>query len=135
MTLPRPLIAAVGTLTSDQLEEAVDHARDYVRSGACVMPDARDVALALLQLAETCVVGSACARHGGVVHGQEAEELRAGIEQILGNTGDVRGDDATAVLESVRKSLSFLLDRVDARDSLAVLEAGGGAARRQGAGT
>jgi hypothetical protein len=83
---------------------------------------AQDFAKALVQLADTCAVGLPCATHEGVRHGQEAEELRAGIEQILSNTTSVRGDEAAVVLKALRKSLIFLLDNVDARDSLAFRE-------------
>jgi hypothetical protein len=67
-----------------------------------------------VQRAAPCVVGVACERHGGAVHGREAEELRAGVERIIGQDFDV---------ESVRDDLRQLLDDVDARDSLAFLEA------------
>ena len=70
-----------------------------------------------------CVIGTPCDRHEGVVHGQEAEELRRGIEQILGNIGEVGQREAGLVLANVRKSLNFLLDHIDARDSLAFREA------------
>jgi hypothetical protein len=55
-----------------------------------------------------------CATHGGAVHGGEAEELRAGIEGLL------RSEDHAGTL---RLELQKLLDRVDARDSLAYREA------------
>ena len=58
----------------------------------------------------TCVIGRRCREHNGSFHGQEAEELRAGIEKMI-------HDDSTSVWE-----LQALLDRVDARDSLAFLE-------------
>jgi len=68
-----------------------------------------------------------CARHAGQAHGKEAEELRAGIEQILRNTSDVKSalssDALGMVLVGMRRSLQFLLDNIDARDSLAYLEA------------
>lgn len=78
---------------------------------------------ALVKLADCCVVGVCCDRHGGAIHGQEAEELRAGVEHILSNTSDVEDDAAPDVLRAMRKSLVFLLDRIDARDSLAFREA------------
>jgi hypothetical protein len=62
-------------------------------------------------------------RHGGAVHGQEAEELRAGVEQILKSTTTVNDGDAVLVLREVRRALIFLLDTIDARDSLAFREA------------
>lgn len=73
--------------------------------------------------ARVCVIGRPCAKHGDVVHGREAEELRAGVEQILGNTADVREDAAIHVLREMRRALLFLLDHTDARDSLAFQEA------------
>lgn len=113
-------------LSPDAFEETVDSARDYLQGGpACRAVDqlARDFAEALVQLADCCVVGVPCARHGGEVHGQEAEELRAGVEQVLRNVGGVSPEEAAVVLGGVRKSLIFLLDRIDARDSLAFREA------------
>jgi hypothetical protein len=127
MTLPRPLAAAVGSLTANEIAEAVDEARDFLRGGVVAAPDARDFALALVQLSTACVVGLPCERHAGAVHGQEAEELRAGVEQILRNTAGVRDGEASFVLPELRKALIFLLDHVDARDSLAFLEATDGA--------
>ena len=111
-------------LLSDEFEETVDVARDYLqgsRADAEVL--ARDFAEAIVKVADFCVVGVRCDRHCGAVHGQEAEELRAGIEQILKNTSDVDDDEAPDVLRALRKSLIFLLDRIDARDSLAFREA------------
>jgi hypothetical protein len=61
-----------------------------------------------VQLADKCVVGLPCKRHGGAV----AEELRRGIEKIL-------ADD----LDDHPFALRELLDETDARDSLAFLEA------------
>ncbi len=52
-----------------------------------------------------------CPVHRGSVHGGEAEELRKGVEQIM-----------LAMPEPFRGQLIRLLDRVDARDSLAHLE-------------
>lgn len=59
------------------------------------------------------VYSDPCPVHG-FVHGAEAEELRKGIEQIMKHDGDEYG---------FRRSLQALLDKVDARDSLAYLEA------------
>lgn len=114
------------TLSSAEISELVDVGRDYVASKVLRGdPEqlAPRLAEALVQLAEACVVGAACDRHGGVVHGREAEELRVGIEQITGNISDVCMTDAFDVLRATRKSLTFLLDRTDARDSLAFCEA------------
>jgi hypothetical protein len=82
----------------------------------------RDFAEVIVQGADTCMVGRTCAKHGGAVHGREAEELRAGVERLLGNSADGDGEEHLA-LEELHKSLFFLLDHVDARDSLAFLEA------------
>lgn len=68
-----------------------------------------------------CVVGAACDRHGGAVHGHEAEELRAGIEQIR-RDHPAEDDDLDAHI--IRAALRRLLDDIDARDSLAFLEKG-----------
>lgn len=58
-----------------------------------------------------CVIGRYCSEHG-YIHGAEAEELRSKIEKAL---PDIRRDD--------RVLLQRILDDVDARDSLAWLEA------------
>lgn len=111
-------------LSADGFEDAVDVARDYLQgSSADAELLAKDFAEVIVKLADSCVVGARCDRHHGAVHGQEAEELRAGIEQILSNTDGVREDEAAFVLPEMRKSLIFLLDHVDARDSLAFREA------------
>jgi len=114
------------TLSPDVFEETIDSARGYLQTGpayGAASQLARNFAEALVQIADRCVVGVPCARHGGAVHGQEAEELRAGVEQILTNTSDVDDGDAVAVLQAVRKALIFLLDTINARDSLAFREA------------
>jgi hypothetical protein len=58
-----------------------------------------------------CVIGEYCRRHQ-FVHGAEAEELRKRIEGLIGR-GSVNRSNA----------LQDVLDEVDARDSLAFLEA------------
>ena len=111
-------------LTQDEFEDTLDVARDYLQgSRADAELLASDFAEVIVKLADHCVVGLPCERHAGVIHGQEAEELRAGVEQILKNTDDVRDDEAAFVLAEQRKALIFLLDRIDARDSLAFREA------------
>jgi hypothetical protein len=57
-----------------------------------------------------------CPMHGDQVHGREAEQLRKGIEEILARPHQRDG------APSVDRQLQALLDRVDARDSLAYLE-------------
>ena len=113
-------------LSPDEFEDAVEVARSYLQdSRADPELIARDFAETIDKLAECCVIGFRCDRHGGEVHGQEAEELRAGVEQILKNTSDVEDAAAPDVLRALRTSLIFLLDRIDARDSLAFREAMG----------
>ena len=62
---------------------------------------------------------SRCPVHANAAHGGEAEELRSGVEKILELSYDspieLRGDSICAELQR-------LLDRVDARDSLAWIE-------------
>lgn len=54
-----------------------------------------------------------CPVHYGQIHGGEAEELRAGIESLIAQ----HPDGAVP-----RRKLQRLIDRIDARDSLAHLE-------------
>ena len=111
-------------LSADEFAETVNVARDYLQGGRAEAEGLSCAfAGAIVKLAACCVVGVRCDQHYGAVHGQEAEELRAGIEQILRNTSDVEDAAAPDVLSALRKSLIFLLDRVDARDSLAFCEA------------
>ena len=58
-----------------------------------------------------------CTVHNDSIHGAEAEELRRGLEDILKN----EVDEGLAVGVTVG-TIQDLLDRVDARDSLAFLE-------------
>ena len=63
-----------------------------------------------------CVIGGEeCPRHN-YAHGREAEELRAGVERLMARSDHKKVSSA---------DLQKLLDRVDARDSLAYLENGG----------
>lgn len=113
-------------LTRNAFKKTGHVAREYLQGGysaSDVERLCRDFAETIVKLADLCVVGAPCDRHGGVVHGQEAEELRAGVEQILRNTASVRDDEAVFVLKEQRKSLLFLLDHINARDSLAFREA------------
>jgi hypothetical protein len=55
-----------------------------------------------------------CPVHGNAVHGKEAEELRAGIELILG--------DMPEDTEDLQAALQGLIDHTDARDSLVFTE-------------
>jgi hypothetical protein len=61
---------------------------------------------------EPCIIGQSCARHG-FIHGAEAEELREEFEKLAAT---YRGDEPAGWIQEV-------LDKVDARDSLAFLEA------------
>lgn len=63
-----------------------------------------------LRQSSRCPLSTPCVKHG-YYHGAEAEELREGIEKIIEMAKPVRQD-----------ALRDLLDRVDARDSLAYLE-------------
>lgn len=118
------------TLSADEVVETIDMARGYLADRASpTYADkgvAGDFAAALVQIADRCVVGLACEKHYGAIHGREAEELRAGVEQILRDTSGVSNlydDEALHVLRETRRKLVALLDRVDARDSLAFREA------------
>jgi hypothetical protein len=66
-----------------------------------------DNQLVVVRLLRRCPIRGECPRHG-FVHGAEAEELRSGIEKLL-----ERG------CLNYPMRLRELLDRVDARDSLA----------------
>jgi hypothetical protein len=105
-------------LSIDEIEEVVDAAREDLSRGVVTC----DFARALVQLSGACTVGMPCVRHSGVVHGQEAEELRAGVEQILRDTSGVSDEDAVEGLAATRQALIVLLDHIDARDSLAFRE-------------
>lgn len=82
-----------------------------------VLRDAAQLAeLALeIQLHRENAKHHGCPAHGGSVHGGEAEELRDGLAKILEAQG--------LTVDDLRYLLQLLLDNVDARDSLAWLEA------------
>lgn len=65
-----------------------------------------------------------CSVHG-FVHGNEAEQLRAGIEKMMGDPGAsgiyLNCEDRTD-WDQVTEALQKLLDNTDAHDSLAFLE-------------
>lgn len=104
------------------LLEIIEDAR-LVASGSLPSEDACVAfARALAQVADACVIGLPCEKHGGAVHGREAEELRKGIELLLVEHGTIDSVDAYEYAE-LRRDLIRLLDRIDARDSLAFLEA------------
>lgn len=58
-----------------------------------------------------------CPVHAGEVHGGEANELRKGIEKLIEGV-----DVSCHEMAEFKDSLVRLLDRIDARDSLAHLE-------------
>lgn len=62
-----------------------------------------------------CIIGRFCEEHG-FVHGAEAEQLRKAIEEFR----DQLVDDTD--IDEIESGLTALLDRVDARDSLAFVE-------------
>lgn len=111
------------SLSSDDFLETVASARDYLRTGCINGSSFENYARALVQSADTCLIGVSCEKHGGAIHGQEAEELRAGVEHLLKSTADVHDEDSLFVLRETRRALIFLLDRIDARDSLSFREA------------
>lgn len=71
-------------------------------------------------IARCPIRGEYCGEHG-FVHGYEAEQLRKGVEILVGEYFNPNApvDDC----EALRRELKALLDRVDARDSLAFVEA------------
>jgi hypothetical protein len=68
------------------------------------------------RLAEAEAAPVRCPVHANEIHGKEAQELRQGIENILTRSG--------SMTEPMCLKLTNLLNRVDARDSLAYLERG-----------
>lgn len=61
------------------------------------------------------------------MHGAEAEQLRSGIEAIMVEIEDGEDEDSISRLRAIgsglKHDLQRLLDKTDARDSLAFLEA------------
>ena len=123
-TIARDLSWSADQLNSNQnFAEIVEAARECLRGGRADFEVlAPDFASAIVRVSSTCRMGLPCEEHGGVVHGQEAEELRAGVERIIRSTSEVPEDAAAFALETLRRSLIFLLDVIDARDSLAFRE-------------
>jgi hypothetical protein len=97
--------------TIRKLQQAADFGSDEQRAVTSI---AEDFVETVLHLADACVVGLPCDRHGGMVHGKEAEQLRKGVEAIL---AEGRHD-----YEELRHALIRLLDVVDACDSLTFCE-------------
>jgi hypothetical protein len=71
-------------------------------------------------------------RKPNVQRGKEAEELRRAVEALLAEQWSPAGDlyELYEMETEVKGRLQRILDRVDARDSLAYLEAFGGKAGR-----
>jgi hypothetical protein len=65
--------------------------------------------------------GKPCQRHDHIVHGQEAEALRRGIDQVIGRLHEAANEDVSYY--DAATDLQNLLDKADAIDSLAYLEA------------
>ena len=109
-----------------EMKHAISHAHSWLAyPGSPVIEPGEETATrfakTVVQLADACVVGVTCDRHGGAVHGREAEELRKGIERIFLEYDDVMHQPDE--VNDMRAALRRLLDEVDARDSLAFLEA------------
>lgn len=73
----------------------------------------------------TCPIRNVSCPEHGFIHGKEAEELRQGIERLLEKYPPATGCDNDPKWDrcDLLWDLRKLLDRVDARDSLAWLEA------------
>lgn len=108
-------------MATAEVLETVEVAREYLDGGYRAADDtslALTFATVIMQLTTACTIGMPCEKHSGAVHGQEAEELRAGVERILTDVAVVEDADAPAMLADVKMTLESLLDDVDARDSL-----------------
>jgi hypothetical protein len=73
-------------------------------------------------VSKRCEIGRECPRHYEQVHGGEAEELRSAFEELRDSYNRKQGADANIDAGDVAHALTVILDRVDARDSLAWLE-------------
>lgn len=58
-----------------------------------------------------------CKEHGNYVHGGEAEELRQGVEEIIKESRQLTDHDNGRIIGRLEE----MLQRIDARDSLAFL--------------
>jgi hypothetical protein len=109
-----------------EVEDTIEAARSWLAyPGAPAIEPGEEIATrfakTVVKLAGACIVGVSCDRHGGAVHGHEAEELRKGIERIFLEYDDVMHQPDE--VNDMRAALRRLLDEIDARDSLAFLEA------------
>jgi hypothetical protein len=68
------------------------------------------------------VYESFCEKHD-FCHGAEAEELRHGIEKMMLDLDEYADFEGRVYAADVYRLLASLLDRIDARDSVAYLEA------------
>ena len=112
-------------ITTDRAKEI---ARAVLAGGARGVELRKLAEWVLAEESRTCRVGHYCDRHH-FVHGAEAEELRERIEAIVEDLlPDTRPrtcgwSAAYDACRDVRDKLMGVLDKVDARDSLAFLEA------------
>lgn len=91
--------------------------RSVGRRGDIVIEGLRPQGVQTRPSAPRCTIYQTYCHEHEFAHGAEAEELREGIEAILDTACHV--DD----VEDIEQALRALLDRVDARDSLAYSEA------------
>lgn len=68
-----------------------------------------------------CELGKYCSLHD-FIHGAEAEELRQRIEKVIGDIENSIESRREVDPELIVLDLKAILDRVDARDSVAYLE-------------
>lgn len=103
-----------GDLTPEQLEGMVMWDRDVILAEQHRAVGAMLVKAAVAEIRRRRAESAGgCSVHGGAIHGGEAEELRDGIEKLLAEY------DGHPVPDY---ELNNLLDSVDARDSLAVVD-------------
>lgn len=76
----------------------------------------------LRRLSACRVYREPCPDHG-FIHGAEAEELREGIEKMIKDPPSSDHPESQMLVESLVDALQDMLDKVDARDSVAYREA------------
>ncbi len=103
-----------------ELREDPD-ASEWNRNWAECHEACREVGRGMRRKGSGCTVYKDFCMEHNFVHGAEAEELREGIEKIRGSIA--RNYDDDFILMTVLRQLDDLVERVDARDSLAFLEA------------
>ena len=106
----------VGADRFDSVKEAKEHLQrhSYLRDRARVVHVGRR---------SNCTVHTAPCPEHGFVHGAEANELREAIESILKDFRDTTTGSAEEDLSDILEDLEHLLQKIDARDSVAHLEA------------